>query len=104
MGISRQEAIDHLQRTESQWKKEGYSEEEIRAFSVLGIVLCDEQHSLRLTDWEKDFITQKVNADLLTYLGHYQTNSLKKREIATLNKIRALAYKLEGKPVQLDLE
>lgn len=33
--------MDIKEKTESQWKREGHTEEEIRAFSVIGLVLCD---------------------------------------------------------------
>lgn len=29
-------------KTISQWEREGFTEEEIRAYSVIGLVLCDE--------------------------------------------------------------
>jgi len=37
-------------KTISQWKREGFTEEEIRAYSVIGLVLCDEDPSVAVLE------------------------------------------------------
>jgi hypothetical protein len=55
-------------------------------------------NSADFDEWELSKLTQKVNADLLTFMSHYGRGALRPGEIREMNRLKRLSDKLAKKP------